>query len=147
MPHHQSPQRESRSTENAGDSAGPKILVIDDEPLIRVFLFEALTPCGYAVNTLNSAQEALEELRRSKYDLLLVDIRMPIMTGMEFFRRLGEQDPDLQSRVIFITGDVASTSTQEFLDLANRPVLTKPFDLDHLRSVVSEMLGAASSCK
>ena len=140
MPRHQSPQRKSRSTETVGDPTGRRILVIDDEPLIRDFLFEALTASGYSVTTLESAEEALMELGRSQYDLLLVDIRMPMMTGMEFFRRLGEQDPDLQSRVIFITGDVASTSTQQFLDGASRPVLAKPFDLDHLRSVVSENL-------
>ena len=123
-----------------GDPSGRRVLVIDDEPLIRDFLFEALTASGYRVTTLESAEEALEELGRSEYDLLLVDIRMPMMTGIEFFRRLGEQDPDLQSRVIFITGDVASTDTQQFLDAAGRPVLTKPFDLNHLRSVVSENL-------
>ena len=147
MPHHQSPQREARSTETAGNPVDRRILVIDDEPLIREILFASLSTCGYSVNTLDSAEEALKELGRSSYDLVLVDIRMPMMTGMEFFRRLGEQDPDLQSRVIFVTGDVATTSTQRFLELANRPVLTKPFDLYILRLVVSEGLRTAPSCE
>ena len=143
MPHHQSPERDATSADAAGESDGRRILVVEDEPLIREILFEALTTCGYRVKTLGSAVEALEELGRSEYDLLLVDVRMPKMTGMEFFRRLGEDYPDMQSRVIFITGDVAAPSTQQFLDSANRPVLTKPFDLNLLRSVVAEGLRTA----
>ena len=140
MPQRQTPEGKTRLTETERSSAAQRILIIDDEPLFREFVFQALSTSGYDVDTLESAVEALRVLGRSQYDLVLVDIRMPIMTGIEFFQGLEELDPDLQSQVIFMTGDVATPSTQQFLDKANRPVLTKPFDLTVLRQVVAEGL-------
>ena len=123
--------------------AARKILVVDDEQAIRELLFEALTRANYEVATVARARLALDSVRNSRYDLVLLDIVMPDMDGREFFSTLSHQQPELASRVVFVTGDTASTDTQQFLRRAQRPILYKPFDLDTLREVVAAELDSS----
>lgn len=122
-------------------SLGGRILLIDDEQIVRELVVIALSTVGYHVDALASAQEALELLNSSDYHLLLVDIKMPGMDGKQFFRVLTASAPELASRVVFITGDTVREDTREFLEMARRPVLAKPFDLKDLERLVAEQLG------
>ena len=120
--------------------AGGRILVIDDEQVIRDLAVAALTKAGYQAEAHANAREVLKLLENVSYDLLLVDLKMPDMDGMEFFQVLTPRKPELASRVIFVTGDGMSVDTQQFLERAGRPVISKPFDLDALSSLVASEL-------
>jgi DNA-binding NtrC family response regulator len=82
--------------------AGEKILIVDDEEMIRDLCFHILTSEGYQVTVAANGTAALEELGRSDMDLLITDIKMPEMDGLELFERVKQRDQDIAT--IFITG-------------------------------------------
>ena len=121
-------------------ATGGRILVIDDEQVIRDLVVAALTRSGYQVDSLADARTVLDSLEDFPYDLLLVDLKMPGIDGKEFFELLSQRRPELALRVIFVTGDEVSIDAREFLEAAGRPVISKPFDLDALSHLVATEL-------
>jgi len=90
-------------------------------------------------------RQALDHPGISEFSLVLLDLRLPGMDGMEFFRILVRRHPALGSRVIFMTGDTAGEHTERFLEHAGRPVLAKPFGLDTLRTFAEAKLASGPS--
>jgi DNA-binding response OmpR family regulator len=122
-------------------NAGVKrILVVEDEPGIRQVCRRALTSQGYHVDFAINGATAADMLMEKDYDLLLIDIKTPVMNGKEFYRNIEDRYPNLRDRVIFTTGDVISNDTQGFLEQAGRPFLLKPFTPDELQAIVRECL-------
>lgn len=117
-----------------------KILSVEDEPSIRQVCRRALTSQGYQVDFAVNGVVAESMLMKGDYDLLLVDIKTPVMDGKQLYRYIKKRYPELADRVIFTTGDVASEDTQSFLEWAARPFLPKPFSPDELRAMVRENL-------
>ena len=121
--------------------AGTKsILVVEDEPVICEICIRVLTSEGLKVDIAANGELAEAKLQESRYDLILIDIRTPIMNGKELYQWINEKYPELVSRVIFTTGDVMGGDTQSFLETAGRPFLPKPFTPDDLRTIVRETL-------
>lgn len=117
-----------------------KIMVVDDEPHICRALDRLLTQEGYKVETMSSAQMALQRLNTAKYDLILLDIKMPGMNGIEFYNHMKEIEPSLQQKVICITGDIISARNKAFLEQTRIPCLAKPFSIDELMHQVKLVL-------
>jgi two-component system NtrC family sensor kinase len=117
-----------------------RILVIEDEPAVLEVVQRALMRKGYLVEGTESGQEGLELLESQSYDLILCDIRMPGMSGIEFYQKLEKKKPEMLARLIFTTGDTISPGSQSFLKLINATVLPKPFELEKLLVVVREKL-------
>ena len=132
---------EAEAAEQRVTSAGGRIMIVDDERVIRELVVESLSKAGYYVEARAGAREVLESLNGTKYDLLLVDMRMPEMGGREFFQVLALRSPELASRVVFVTGDIVSPDTQEFLERTGQPVIEKPFDLEALERLVAQEIG------
>lgn len=110
-----------------------RILVVDDEALIRHLVIDTLTDEGHDVHSAPSGEVALGELQGSTPDLLIVDLRMPGMTGAEFVRL--QRAAGLQIPVVVLSG--SSEARQVGADLGALAVIHKPFDLDELVRVVS----------
>ena len=122
-------------------SAGIKrILVVEDEPGIRQVCQRVLTSQGYHVDFAINGAIAEDMLMQEDYDLLLIDIKTPVMNGKEFYKNIEGRYPKLLDRIIFITGDVISNDTQGFLKQTGRPFLLKPFTPDELQAIVRENL-------
>jgi DNA-binding response OmpR family regulator len=117
-----------------------KILSVEDEPSIRQVCHRTLTSQGYQVDFAVNGVVAESMLMKGDYDLILVDVRTPVMDGKQLYRYIKKRYPELADRVIFTTGDVASDDTQSFLEWAARPFLLKPFSPDELRAMVRENL-------
>ena len=79
-------------------------------------------------------------IAEKQYDLFLVDIRTPVMSGIELYQWLDEKHSQLASRVIFTTGSVIGKDTTTFIEQAGRPLLPKPFTPDELKTIVGEAL-------
>lgn len=120
--------------------SGTRILVIDDEADIRKIIIRILSSYGYTVEAASNARAAFEKLSRQKFNLLLLDIKMPDMDGIELYGQLKEIVPDLQRHVICISGEMASTRNKDFLARTNLPFLTKPFGLRELLDKVTAVL-------
>jgi signal transduction histidine kinase len=121
--------------------AACNILVVDDEIHICQALEKLLSREGHHVETIRAAEKALQKLRNSKYDLILLDIKMPGIDGIEFYHRMKTITPSLQDRVICITGDIISPKNKEFLENTGIPCITKPFGVDELVGLVKEVIG------
>jgi CheY-like chemotaxis protein len=105
-----------------------RVLVVDDEASVRVSLQRYLAGRGHEVETTASGQDALARLKASKYDAVIVDMRMPDLSGEQLFERLRSDDPAHAERVIFTTGDLVNEQMRRFLDGTGRPCVPKPFE-------------------
>ncbi len=117
-----------------------RILSVEDEPSIRQVCRRTLTSQGYQVDFAQNGVTAESMLMKADYDLLLVDIKTPVMDGKQLYRYIKRRYPELAGRVIFTTGDVINSDTQNFLEKTGRPFLLKPFSPDELKALVGENL-------
>lgn len=108
---------------------------------MRAFLVKALERAGYQVTDYDNGASAYERLREEPFSLLLTDIVMPEMDGIELARRATELDPDL--KVMFITGFAAVALNPDSNAPKDAKVLSKPFHLRELVSEVDKMIKAA----
>jgi two-component system, cell cycle response regulator CpdR len=111
-----------------------RILLAEDDDSMRGFLERALAKAGYEVVAFDNGRDALERLRQEPFTLLLTDIVMPQMDGIELARRAGELDPTL--KIMFITGFAAVTLNTDQQAPKDARVLSKPF---HLKDLVGEV--------
>jgi CheY-like chemotaxis protein len=116
------------------------VLVVDDEPAIGLLVCRVLSK-DHDVCSTTSAAEALSRIvGGERYDLILCDLMMPQVTGMEFYEQLMLRVPEQANRVTFMTGGAFTLAAREFLDSIDNPHLEKPFDIDVLRAIVNEHL-------
>jgi two-component system, NtrC family, sensor kinase len=113
-----------------------RVLVAEDEPALRALAREALTPRGHVVETVADGRAALERLDADRYDVLLLDLRMPGMDGRETVERLRREGNKAAPRIVVMTGDSIRPETREWLDRVGLPVLDKPFTLQALVAAV-----------
>ncbi|QKV20355.1 cell cycle two-component system response regulator CpdR [Oricola thermophila] len=118
-----------------------RILLAEDDNDMRAFLVRALEKAGYQVVDFDNGAAAYERLREEPFSLLLTDIVMPEMDGIELARRATELDPDL--KVMFITGFAAVALNPDSNAPKDAKVLSKPFHLRELVSEVDKMIKAA----
>ncbi|HMV32426.1 MAG TPA: response regulator, partial [Gemmatimonadales bacterium] len=117
-----------------------RILLVDDEPDIRRSISKFLTRTGWQVDLADSGEEGLRLLEEGEYEVVLCDLRMPGMSGHEFYRHLQAHEAPAVQRLIFMTGDVLSPEASRFLAEAQRPVLSKPFALRDLMDVLAQVV-------
>jgi len=123
---------------SAPPAAKPRILIVDDEPSMREMLRIVLRRDGYDVTVAANGTEALDILQRDRMDLLLSDIRMPDISGVEVLRAAKDANKDL---VAFMMTAYASTDTAvEAMRLGAVDYFTKPFNMDELRIKVRQHL-------
>jgi two-component system cell cycle response regulator CpdR len=111
-----------------------KILLAEDDEDMRKFLVKALENAGYEVVSFSNGLEAYDRLKEEPFTLLLTDIVMPEMDGIELARRAADLDPDL--KIMFITGFAAVALNPDNQAPKDAKVLSKPF---HLRELVGEI--------
>jgi CheY-like chemotaxis protein len=123
----------------AGLPAGRRVLVVDDDPLILRLVTRALG--GGEVVTLADPHEALRRLLGGDpFDLVICDLMMPGLSGMDLFAALAQARPEEADRLIFMTGGAFTPRAREFLSDGDRPCLEKPFEPEALRRLVGERL-------
>jgi signal transduction histidine kinase len=110
-----------------------RALVVDDEPMVLEVCKVALEQIGFIVDTVQSGEAALEQLTKASYDLLVSDVRMPGMGGIQFLEQVGRVYTEILEHTIVITGDAVNPVTSAFLGQTNVTVLKKPFDLADLQ--------------
>ena len=117
-----------------------RILLAEDDNDMRQFLTRALKNAGYEVVSFDNGRSAYERLREEPFSLLLSDIVMPEMDGIELARRASELDPDI--KIMFITGFAAVALNADTAAPKHAKVLAKPVHLRDLVNEVNKMLAA-----
>jgi CheY-like chemotaxis protein len=118
-----------------------KVLIVDDAGPVIILCVNVLQSLGYAVRGVNRGEAALETLRQERFDLMLVDYKMPGMNGLQVLEAARALQPEL--RCMLVTGH----GTSEIIDQATRAgfgsILLKPFSSTELRAGVEKALAGA----
>ena len=120
-----------------------RLFVIDDESSIRSAIKRFLTRRDWEVEESEDGAKALETLLKSEpgfFDVVMCDLRMPNCTGVDLFRTIIAERPDLVRHLVFSSGDVSSVEASTFLASCGRPVIEKPFELAQLEKVFGHIL-------
>jgi PleD family two-component response regulator len=115
-----------------------KILVVDDEVIIQTLLYEVLTEEGYEVTAANNGKEGIDFLEKSKFDLVITDIVMPVLNGIEVL--LAAKRIDMNYPVILITGYHSVDSVVRLVNLGAADYIAKPFSVALIRMTVAKVL-------
>jgi DNA-binding response OmpR family regulator len=119
---------------------GAAVLLVEDERALAAAVRDALTDAGLAVDYAADGEEALARIRQKTYDAIVCDLKMPRVDGMTLYRAIAAATPALARRVIFVTGDVAGTDAERFLEESGCRWLAKPFRLGDLLRAVRDAL-------
>jgi signal transduction histidine kinase len=120
--------------------AGSAVLVVEDEAALGAAVAESLQDAGFVVDRASDGFEALERVRHQHFDLIICDLKMPRVGGMEFYRELEIAKPEMTRRIMFVTGDVAGTEAERFLEETGTRWLAKPFRLKDLLRTARDMV-------
>lgn len=115
------------------------IMVVEDEEDLLDLMVDTLSPY-YEVKPYNNGQVAFDHLDEHKWELIISDLRMPVMDGMELYHTVIGKHPWLQKRFMFITGDTYDYQIKEFLEKTGVAFLRKPFRIKDLRDIVNKQL-------
>jgi DNA-binding NtrC family response regulator len=115
-----------------------RILVADDEEVIRQACVRILTRAGYDVSTAVNGDEALRQIRNGNIDLVLLDIKMPVLDGMKVLNILSSENSE--TRVVVITGHGTAATAAQAVKAGASDFLTKPFSPSELRNSVHKAL-------
>lgn len=122
-----------------------RILVVDDDPDIRQVLLDRMSAYGYAVETAIDGREALDALRRGRFDGMLLDMRMPQVDGIEVLRQARLQRPDMP--VVMVSALSAKEQVARATAQGACAYLIKPFDAMQLKHTVELCFGPASEVR
>ena len=123
------------------DGKGRKILVLEDEPAVQTLIRKQLTAHGFEVTVASDGLDGLMKLEGLKPDLIVCDVMMPNLDGMEFVKAIKAQQKTQQVPVIFLTAKTDPRSMIDGINVGARFYVTKPFQLDDLLAKVSRALG------
>ena len=116
------------------------VLVVDDDPMVVNILAMALRCDGYDVHTAANGAIALERLTEQTCDLIVCDLRMPVLDGLSLYQEVEHRHRRLLHRFIFVTGSSPDSDTTMYFKKNGVPYLCKPFRLAEVRRVVQSVL-------
>jgi two-component system cell cycle sensor histidine kinase/response regulator CckA len=119
---------------------GTRALVIEDEAALGDAVAAALADEGFRPDRAENGEEAMARIRERHYDVIICDLKMPKVDGMAFFREVSARMPHIARRLIFVTGDVAGTDAERFLEDSGCRWVPKPFRLKDLVRLARETL-------
>ncbi len=131
-------------SEKLDDSVRGRVLVVDDEQQVRSIMSRILSRY-HAVEIASSGAQALELLKKDQnFDVVLCDMMMPSVSGMDIHEWLSSEYPDLAKRMVFVTGGAFAPDAREYLERVETRQLSKPFSSKDLLTMVSSVIGSSS---
>ncbi len=127
------------SNDNGNGRLG-RALVIEDELIIGRMFMKVLADEGFEVDFAPNGLVAKERVNKSSYQFCLADIRLPGMNGIEFYRFLEAEHPEMLDRVVFTTGDLLTANIREFLCTGEKHFIAKPFMPSELITKIREVI-------
>jgi CheY-like chemotaxis protein len=118
-------------------ASGRRVLVVDDDSTIRLLLSKFLEMQNYEAETAAGGEEALEILNAGHFDVIMVDLQMPGMTGIEFTEVVRQQHPDIP--IALITGVAYTLGEDDLERVGISKLFTKPFDLDDIATWIQSL--------
>jgi len=122
-----------------------RILVVEDEAQIRQLFEDVIRNSGHDVETAPNGRIALELIDKKNFDLIISDVKMPEVSGPEFYAALKRKGAALEQRLIFVTGDLMNAETLQFIESTGRAWLGKPFDIAAITRTIADCLSGVRS--
>jgi PAS domain S-box-containing protein len=119
---------------------GSRLLVVDDEPMILDLIVDLFHDQQVHVDTAGNGSEACRKIGQREYDVVLTDVRMPEMNGLDLYAEIVEMRPEMKGRVIFMTGDLIDEEISVFLARVEAVSLPKPLEIPAVLAAVAETL-------
>ena len=116
----------------------PHILIVDDEDDLRLLLHESLEGHGYHISSASDGEEAIELLKRERFDLTLLDIQMPKVNGLQVLKYIREHSP--HTRAVMLTGYADLSHAMEAKEHGAVEFIGKPYKLNDILSTISRVL-------
>ena len=140
---------ESQATFHVSSSVTPpRVLVVDDESTIRVALRRFFTRLGWVVEEASDGDRALQMILDDRsqrttppYALVVSDLRMPGLSGIELHDRIERDCPEMLPRLVFSTGDLVSEEAADFARETSCEIIEKPFEFAKLQATIARILG------
>ena len=126
--------REDSEPQRAAAPAAVRVLIVDDEPMIREMVCDALSQ--HEVTAVGDGRAALEQIEEHEWDLILCDMFLPELSGLDVYRELEQRRPEVLEKLVFMTGGDFSRSVPRLPSGAGVRLLDKPFSLKKLRALV-----------
>ncbi|MBI2877802.1 MAG: response regulator [Candidatus Tectomicrobia bacterium] len=126
--------------EEVGGKRKSRILVVDDEEDLLQGISEILRMDGHEVHTAKNGRIALDMVNDCNYDVIICDIKMPEVNGIQFYQEVEQRDFLLARRILFSTGDIANAETYSFLGRTGRSWIKKPFLIEELQEAIQRVL-------
>ena len=142
-----SPPRSATPTSVAAQTGVPRVLVLEDEPSIRVFLEKALALLGYEPVITALGPEAIDLAVAGDHAALLFDHRMTGMSGAEAYEAIVARRPDLAGRIVMMSGELLDPSVEAFAATHAVTLLAKPFDIDTLDRTIRTVMEATGQVR
>ena len=120
---------------------GPAILIVEDETALAAAMAESFGDAGFLVHRAGDGEEAMARLEGGQYNVIISDLKMPRMDGIQLLGALRERHPEMAGRIMFVTGDVVGTDAERFLAESGCRWLAKPFRLNELLRLAKEVIG------
>ncbi len=134
-------QNSTKAGNSMAEQSNKRVLVVDDEKSIRETLAGLLSGKGFVVQTARDGREALEALKETRFALMIFDIKMPGVSGIELHREIIKRHPYLKGHLIAVTGDVFSSDVKAFLATTKCPYFLKPFELKKMMGLINSIIG------
>ena len=125
------------------EASARAVLIVEDEPALAAAVAEGFADAGFVVDRAGDGEEGIARVTRRTYDLVVCDLKMPRVDGVQFYRAIAALNPELTRRVVFVTGDVAGTDAERFLKETGCRWLAKPFRLADLLRTAREVIALA----
>ena len=119
------------------------VLVVDDNPKVRNGLAKILERAGLLVGTAENGLAAFAEIQKRSYRVVVCDIQMPYMDGLELYEELERQYPEIARRVVFVSAWLGVPEIRQFIEETGRPHLEKPFEMADFVRLVRQVAAAA----
>lgn len=117
-----------------------RVLLVDDELELIQTLADLLEPEGHQIDFAANGSVALDKLRKASFDVVISDLRMPVMDGPQLYEALRAEKPEYLKKIIYVTGDTLSSHVQSFLAKYPVPVIEKPYRLSDVKQAIATLL-------
>jgi two-component system, OmpR family, alkaline phosphatase synthesis response regulator PhoP len=120
---------------------GKHILIVDDDEMVRMALVELLKPEGYLLDVAASGKEALEKIEENRYDMMMFDMIMPELDGLELCKKVRARDEYKNIPIVFLTAKSREQDRIKGLEAGANLFLSKPISPEKLLTIISETIG------
>ena len=121
------------------------VLLIEDDDMARKTTTAMLEKAGYSVTSVENGIAGFAALQQDRFDAVVCDVRLPFLSGRDFYEQVQEDFPQLAGRVVFVSGWTKDPSVQQAIKDTGRPILSKPFTMEILAAAVQAVIDVGAS--